>query len=127
MIHPTLREETRVHQYHLSTPAPATPPCPRLTRRERDVISALCRPLTEHGVLFADPPPVRTIATELKVSESAVKKHLANLYDKFDLQSHELRRRPRLASEVVRRGALARTRSHPRQPDGNQRPNAADS
>jgi hypothetical protein len=41
-------------------------PWPSSTRREREVVAALCRPLTDDGVLFADPPPARAIATELR-------------------------------------------------------------
>ncbi|MEU4425088.1 FHA domain-containing protein [Actinoplanes sp. NPDC024001] len=83
-------------------PAPAVP---SLTRRERDVLTALCRPLTTGGQAFPEPPSVRELAGELGLSESAVKKHLTNLYDKFGLTTNADRRRPRLASEAVRRGA----------------------
>jgi len=84
-------------------PAPAPPP---LTRRERDVLEALCRPLTAAGDAFPEPPSVRELAAELGLSDSAVKKHLTNLYDKFELTSNDDRRRPRLASEAVRRGVF---------------------
>jgi hypothetical protein len=87
----------------VSTAPPPAPPS--LTRREHDVIDALCRPFTEGGAAFADAPSLRQLATELSLSESAVKKHLANLYDKFDLVGNDDRRRSRLASEAVRRRA----------------------
>ncbi|GAA0460544.1 hypothetical protein Ade02nite_14860 [Paractinoplanes deccanensis] len=80
------------------------PPVPPLTRRERDVLTALCRPLTAGGQAFPSPPSVRELAAELGLSDSAVKKHLTNLYDKFELTTNDDRRRPRLASEAVRRG-----------------------
>jgi DNA-binding CsgD family transcriptional regulator len=80
------------------------PPVPPLTRRERDVLAALCRPLTAGGQAFPEPLSVRELGVELGLSESAVKKHLTNLYDKFDLTSNDDRRRPRLASEAIRRG-----------------------
>ncbi|MFF5076056.1 hypothetical protein ACFY36_03320 [Actinoplanes sp. NPDC000266] len=84
---------------------PAPPP-PALTRRERDVLAALCRPLTAGGRAFPEPPSVRALASELGLSDSAVKKHLTNLYDKFALTTNDDRRRPRLAGEALRRGAI---------------------
>lgn len=80
------------------------PPAPGLTRRERDVLAALCRPLTAAGQAFPEPPSVRELAAALGLSQSAVKKHLTNLYDKFGLITNDDRRRPRLAGEAVRRG-----------------------
>lgn len=85
------------------SPAPAPP---ELTRRERDVIEALCRPFLAGGTLFPQAPPLRAMAAELALSESAVKKHLANLYDKFGLRTKEQRRRASLAGEAVRRGVV---------------------
>ncbi|MFF4877554.1 MULTISPECIES: FHA domain-containing protein [unclassified Micromonospora] len=82
-------------------PAPAPP---TLTRRERELIEVLCRPYVEGGSAFPEPPTVRALAVALGVSESAVKKHLANLYDKFALVTNDDRRRSRLAGEAVRRG-----------------------
>lgn len=84
----------------------APPPAPpELTRRERDVIEALCRPFLDGAEPFPEPPSVRRLASELTLSESAVKKHLTNLYDKFDLHTNDERRRAHLAGEAVRRGA----------------------
>lgn len=77
---------------------------PHLTGRERDVLLALCGPLGE-GSLLTEPASVAAIAAELYLTESAVKKHLANLYDKFGLYDDE-RRRGRLANEAVTRGAV---------------------
>ena len=93
---------------HPTTQTVATappPPPPELTRRERDVIDALCRPFLDGAGAFPEPPSVRRLASELSLSESAVKKHLANLYDKFDLHANAERRRAHLAGEAVRRGA----------------------
>ncbi|SCG62291.1 FHA domain-containing protein [Micromonospora coxensis] len=81
------------------------PPAPTLTRREQELIEVLCRPYVSGGTAFPEPPTVRALATALGVSESAVKKHLTNLYDKFGLVSNDERRRSRLAGEAVRRGA----------------------
>jgi FHA domain/Bacterial regulatory proteins, luxR family len=81
---------------------------PVLTRRERDLLLALCRPLLE-GEAFAPPAGIRQMASELFVSEAAVKFHLANLYDKFGLteqQEGAPSRRVTLASEAIRRRAV---------------------
>ncbi|MGH8999996.1 MAG: FHA domain-containing protein, partial [Acidimicrobiia bacterium] len=57
---------------------------PILTRREHELLVALCRPLFA-GAAFNQPATTRRLASELFVSEAAVKFHLANLYDKFGL------------------------------------------
>lgn len=85
----------------------APPPAPpALTRRERELLDLLCRPYLAGAGAFPEPPTVRALAGTLGVSESAVKKHLTRLYDKFDLVSNDDRRRSRLAAEAVRRGAV---------------------
>jgi hypothetical protein len=78
---------------------------PRVTRREHDVLVALCRPLLA-GDAFTEPASIRAIAAELVVSEAAVKQHLSRLYDKFDVGLHGERRRVRLANAAVARGAV---------------------
>jgi predicted component of type VI protein secretion system len=81
---------------------------PVLTRRERDLLLALCRPLLE-GAPFAPPAGNRQMAAELFVSEAAVKFHLANLYDKFALSEAPEggpSRRVTLAGEAIRRRAV---------------------
>ncbi|SBT63260.1 FHA domain-containing protein [Micromonospora sediminicola] len=87
----------------LAVEPPPAPPA--LTRRERELLDVLCRPYSDGGLAFTEPPSVRVLAGALGVSESAVKKHLTRLYDKFDLVSNDDRRRARLAAEAVRRGA----------------------
>jgi pimeloyl-ACP methyl ester carboxylesterase len=82
----------------------ATPP--ELTRRERDVLTALCRPALDGGV-FAEPASVREIATALVVTEAAIKQHLLHLYDKFGIAETGERRRVRLAREAILSGAVA--------------------
>ena len=77
---------------------------PRLTRRELDVLVVLCRPLVSDDP-FPEPASVRRMATELFVTEAAVKQHLQNLYDKFSIPT-EGDRRVRLANEALRRGAV---------------------
>jgi pSer/pThr/pTyr-binding forkhead associated (FHA) protein len=82
---------------------------PELTRRERDVLLALCRPVLS-GDVFTEPASTAQIAADLVVSDAAVKQHLARLYDKFDIhESGGERRRVRLANEAIRRGAVALT------------------
>jgi hypothetical protein len=78
---------------------------PDLTRREREVLLALCRPMVSADV-FREPASVREIAGELVVTEAAVKQHLSRLYDKFRIFESE-GRRGRLANEAIRRGAVS--------------------
>ena len=85
------------------TEAAAGPP--ELTRRERDVLVALCRPVLSAD-LFTEPASIRQIAEGLVVSEAAVKQHLLHLYDKFGVFVSGERRRVKLANEAVRRGAV---------------------
>jgi hypothetical protein len=82
----------------------AEPP-PDLTRRERDVLVALCRPVLSAD-LFTEPASIRQVAGELVVTEAAVKQHLLRLYDKFRVYEPGERRRVRLANEAIRRGAV---------------------
>ena len=77
---------------------------PQLTRRELDVLMVLCRPLVSDDP-FPEPASVRRMASELFVTEAAVKQHLQNLYDKFRIPT-EGDRRVRLANEALRRGAV---------------------
>jgi pSer/pThr/pTyr-binding forkhead associated (FHA) protein len=78
---------------------------PPLTPRERDVLVVLCRPLLARD-LFTEPASIKEIATDLVVSEAAVKQHLMNLYAKFDVGDEMTHRRARLANEALRRGAV---------------------
>ncbi|MEY2567645.1 MAG: hypothetical protein QOE35_2174 [Actinomycetota bacterium] len=78
---------------------------PALTKRERDVLVVLCRPLLARD-LFTEPASIKELASELVVSEAAVKQHLANLYDKFEVGDELTHRRTRLANEAIRRGAV---------------------
>ena len=64
----------------------------------------LCRPLVSDDP-FPEPASVRQMASELFVTEAAVKQHLQNLYDKFAIPT-EGDRRVRLANEALRRGAV---------------------
>lgn len=80
---------------------------PDLTRREREVLLALCRPVLS-GDLFTEPASIHQIASELVVTDGAVKQHLVNLYDKFAIYDDGSGvRRIRLANEAIRRGAVS--------------------
>src|SRR6266568_3280157 len=78
---------------------------PELTRRERDVVVALCRPALSGGV-FTEPATVREIAAELVVTDAAVKQHLLHLYDKFEIPADGSPRRAALAREAIRRNVI---------------------
>lgn len=77
---------------------------PPLTRREREVLAALCGPMFS-GDVFREPASIRQIANELVVSKAAVKQHISRLYDKFGIAEQE-GRRAQLANEAIRRGAV---------------------
>jgi predicted component of type VI protein secretion system len=85
----------------------ASEPVPEVTKRERAVLLALCRPLLGSAT-FAQPASNQQIAEDLIVGEAAVKFHLAHLYDKFDIPAGEGSRRARLANEAIRRGVIQR-------------------
>ncbi|MEO7442536.1 MAG: FHA domain-containing protein [Acidimicrobiales bacterium] len=87
------------------TETAASEPPPALTRRERDVLVALCRPLLS-GDVFTEPASVAHIAGELYVSEAAVKQHLSRLYEKFGLREQRQHRRVELANQALHRGAV---------------------
>jgi len=77
---------------------------PELTRRELDVVAALCKPaLSEEA--FVAPATARDIAADLVVTEAAVKQHLLRLYQKLRIAEGP-NRRVRLANEVVARGLV---------------------
>ena len=78
---------------------------PVLTRRERDVLAALCRPALD-GDVFTEPASVRQIAAALVVTDAAVKQHLMHLYDKFGISEPGERRRVRLARDAIRLGLV---------------------
>jgi hypothetical protein len=77
---------------------------PEVTRRERDVLIALCLPMLR-GDVFTEPASIREIAARLTVTDAAVKQHLQHLYDKFGIHDAD-RRRARLANEALRTGAV---------------------
>lgn len=77
---------------------------PDLTRREAEVLQALCRPALNHEA-FVAPATAKEIADELVVTEAAVKQHLLRLYSKFRIPEGG-NRRGRLANEVVALGVV---------------------
>lgn len=86
-------------------------PPPRITSREQDVLVELFRPNVMTGV-FNDPATPREIAEHLWVTEGAVKHHLSNLYEKFEINGEPERRRIRLANEALRRGVITIAEVH---------------
>lgn len=80
---------------------------PDLTRREAEVLQALCRPALNHEA-FVAPATAKEIADELVVTEAAVKQHLLRLYSKFRIAEGG-NRRGRLANEVVALGVVRPT------------------
>jgi pSer/pThr/pTyr-binding forkhead associated (FHA) protein len=91
---------------NVNATARAEPP-PTITRRERDVLVELCRPLLG-GAVFNRPATTKEIAAALVVSEAAVKAHLINLYDKFGIYERAAdSRRVELANAAVLRRAVS--------------------
>ena len=80
-------------------------PAPKLTKRQHEVVVALCRPLLS-GDPFTPPTPVREMAQELFVTVAAVRENLSRLYNLFDIPL-DGDRRVQLANEAVRRGAVS--------------------
>jgi hypothetical protein len=77
---------------------------PDLTRRELEVLTALCRPALRQDA-FVAPASAREIAEELVVTEAAVKQHLLRLYQKFRIPEGT-NRRAKLANEVIAAGVV---------------------
>jgi hypothetical protein len=80
------------------------PAAPEVTRRELDVLASLCRPAMSDEA-FVMPATAREIATELVVTEAAIKQHLLRLYQKFHIPEGP-NRRTRLANEVLSLGLV---------------------
>ena len=77
---------------------------PDLTRREFEVLQALCRPALNQEA-FVAPATAKEVADELVVTEAAVKQHLLRLYAKFRIAEGG-NRRGRLANEVIALGIV---------------------
>jgi DNA-binding CsgD family transcriptional regulator len=91
---------------------------PPLTKREHDVLLALCRPLLGTET-FAQPASNKKVAVELTIGEAGVTYHLGNLYEKFRIPADEGSRRARLADEAIRRGAVSRSELRANPPAGD--------
>ena len=72
---------------------------PELTRREADVLAALCRPALGKDA-FTAPASSAEIAAALVITEAAVKQHLLHLYAKFRIPPGT-NRRVRLANAAI--------------------------
>ena len=77
---------------------------PELTKRELDVLIALCRPALSDDA-FITPATAREIASDMTVTEAAVKQHLLRLYGKFRVPEG-VNRRARLANLVISLGLV---------------------
>lgn len=95
----------RTRQTESAGPTDKTTGPPDLTKREREVLVALCRPMLANQA-FPQPATVKELAEQFVVSEAAIKFHLSSLYNKFDLVDEGESRRLRLANEAVRRRAV---------------------
>ena len=89
---------------------------PDLTRREMEVLTALCRPALLQDA-FVAPASAREIADELVVTEAAVKQHLLRLYQKFRIPEGT-NRRAKLANEVIAAGVVRPLPGSPASPVG---------
>jgi hypothetical protein len=79
---------------------------PDLTPAERRVLLCLCSPVLD-GDAFTPPANVPSIASQLCVTDSAVKQQLGRLYLKFGIDEGG-DRRVRLANDALARGAVRR-------------------
>jgi FHA domain len=77
---------------------------PEITRRELDVLIALCRPALSDDA-FITPATASQIASDMTVTEAAIKQHLLRLYAKFRVPEGT-NRRARLANLVIHLGLV---------------------
>jgi hypothetical protein len=116
-----LAAESLLHEVSLRRSA-----MPELTRREIDVVTALCQPALCDDA-FVAPATAREIAADLVVTEAAVKQHLLRLYQKLRIAEGP-GRRVRLANEVMALGLVrplpAAETPHGAQPGANARTEA---
>ncbi|HEU0132427.1 MAG TPA: FHA domain-containing protein [Mycobacteriales bacterium] len=96
---------------------------PDLTRRELEVLTALCRPALRQDA-FVAPASAREIAEELVVTEAAVKQHLLRLYQKFRIPEGT-NRRAKLANEVIAAGVVRPLPDAPAAPSVPSQPTPA--
>lgn len=113
-----LPAESMLHEVSLRRSA-----MPELTRREVDVVAALCQPALCDDA-FVAPATAREIAADLVVTEAAVKQHLLRLYQKLRIAEGP-GRRVRLANEVMALG-LVRPLPAAEQPGQAPQPGSSD-
>ena len=76
-----------------------------LTPMQRKVLFALCRPLVDDP--YAAPASNRQIADDLVLSTEAIKTHMRNLFDKFDVEGlPQNQKRARVAQLAFQRGLV---------------------
>ena len=75
-------------------------PPPLLTPREQEALSVLCGPLLGADP-YAEPASVREIAEALHITPDGVKKTLARLYSKFEIEQQGSTRRLLLARRAI--------------------------
>jgi FHA domain/Winged helix-turn-helix DNA-binding len=78
-----------------------------ITAMQRHVLIALCRPFREGGE-FTTPATNKAIADEVHLSVQAVKRHLRDLCDRFELGDlPQNQKRVKLAEQAIRSGTLS--------------------
>lgn len=95
--------------FEATVPADDHSPIVTLTRQQRSVLVALCRPLLRDDAPAHLAATNEEIAAELHLSVGAVKMHMRNLFAKFGLQGlRQNEKRLRLAAEAVEAGIVRR-------------------
>jgi FHA domain/Winged helix-turn-helix DNA-binding len=78
-----------------------------ITEMQRHVLVALCRPFREGGE-FTTPATNKAIADEVHLSVQAVKRHLRDLCDRFEIGDlPQNQKRVKLAEQAIRSGTLS--------------------
>lgn len=87
--------------------APEGPEVDHLTDSQRKILIALCRPFKD-GSPYATPATNKQIAEDVFLSVDAVKGHLRNLFDRFDLGGvPQNQKRARLVELAMQRGLIS--------------------
>ena len=87
--------------------APDGPAVDQLTESQRKILIALCRPFKD-GSPYATPATNKQIAGEIFLSVDAVKGHLRNLFERFDLGDvPQNQKRVRLVELALQRGLIS--------------------
>lgn len=103
---PLLYRDPRFGTFDETAAATDPSPRPEITHRQRQVLIALCRPFRE-GSEFASTATNKQIAEELFLSVDAVKAHLRELFERFDLgELPQNLKRVRLAEVAIRSGVV---------------------